>query len=130
MGPEFASPTLIFLLRLSLARKCTMMCANTTTKDVPAVGAAAEAVSEASMLRVAAFAERLTFETRPPRIRNPKKRVRQDLNPLAARWQGAVQVDEKWYAEAYTDPQLPLFVDVGFGKDSIVNSPMQRMYST
>ncbi len=73
------------------------------------------------------FGERIATEQRPTRLANPaKKRVRQHLNPLAARWRGRVDVDQSWYSTAFEDVGLPLLVDVGCGKGRFAESLAQK----
>lgn len=57
--------------------------------------------------------------------RNPKTRVRQHLNPLAARWRGPIVVDASWYENTYTDAKLPLLVDVGCGRGRFAEKTAQ-----
>ena len=76
------------------------------------------------------FGEKLPSESRPCRVINPmKKRIRQHLNPLAARWQGRVEVSDTWYNEIFADANLPLLVDVGCGKGRFAESFAQQHQS-
>lgn len=45
-----------------------------------------------------------------------KTRIRQHLNPLAARWRGPITLPADWYASSFDNPTLPLIVDVGCAK--------------
>ena len=43
-------------------------------------------------------------------------RFRQHVNPLSRKFQVPVDLPEKWVEEAYDDPSLPLYLDIGCGK--------------
>lgn len=65
----------------------------------------------------AAFGEGIEGARRRENVaRSAKTRVRQHLNPLAARWQGPVTVNREWYDMAYSDANQALLVDIGCGK--------------
>jgi len=75
------------------------------------------------------FGQAIESEKRLTKKKNCAKRQRQHLNPLAARWQGPIEVSATWYSETYSDPDLPLILDIGCGKGRYVEK-VARKYPT
>lgn len=58
--------------------------------------------------------------------KNVAKRQRQHLNPLAARWQGPIEISDNWYSETFSDNTLPLTLDIGCGKGRYVEKVAKK----